>query len=228
MQITGSTRNGKGVCPSPDAFWLRLSVMKVNLLDPYATLWGKEVIMKKALSVFGRAFFCALALVFVSAFVSCKESDDDEGEVIAELSEFPSSLKGTWKSSGGDSYVISETAFENYMYDGAEASYSLNYKGGAEVEGAAEPTYYLWYQSPETYTYSMTYGTDTYEGTYYTENYYTAVRVIVKSETVLDVSCACDASYKTEDPDFATVKSTFRIGNGFFPSNVEYTKVAID
>ena len=185
--------------------------------------------MKKALSVFGRAFMVALALVFVSGLVSCKESDDEEEEYIPILPYSPGSVLGTWKSAKGDSYVFTENTFVNYMYDGAKAEYTLNLVDAAEVEGTENPTYYLYYKAPETSSYSGSYVdgegvTQTYSGTYYTKDYYTAVRVIVKSATVLDISTACNASYKTEDASLATVKSDFTIANGFFGSNIEYTK----
>lgn len=180
--------------------------------------------MKKALSVFGRAFMVALALVFVSGLVSCKESDDGEEESIPILPYSPVSVLGTWKSAKGDSYVFTENTFVNYMYDGAKAEYTLNLVDAAEVEGTENPTYYLYYTAPETFTYSSEYDGVVYSGTYYTKDYYTAVRVIVKSSTVLDISTACNADFKTEDASLATVKSDFTIANGFFGSNIEYTK----
>ncbi|MCR5218522.1 hypothetical protein [Treponema sp.] len=177
--------------------------------------------MKKALSAFSRAFFIALSIFMVSGLISCK-SDDDSSPVTFEISEVPSALQGTWLSSADDSYDITNDTFVNYMYEGAKESYTLNFVGAAEVEGTEKPTYYLYYKSPETYTY--TYGD--YSGTYYTKNYYTAVRVIVESDTVLDICCACNKdTYVSEAVDLETVVSDFTIDGGYFERNTEYTKL---
>ena len=177
--------------------------------------------MKKALNaVFGRAFVFALAASLTFCFVSCKESDDEEEET-TPVASVPAELVGTWKSASGDTYVIGKSTFSNYMYDGADASYTINLVEVSELKETENLTYYLYYQSPE--SFPMVYGGVSY-GNYYTKNYYTAVRVIVKSDSVLDICCACNAEFKSEDADFETVKNTFTIGNGFFGSKIEYTK----
>ena len=176
--------------------------------------------MKSARFYLGRTLLALCAVLFISSgFVSCKQ-DDDSAEQTYELSKIAPELAGTWKSTWGDSYTITATTFTNYQYEGADASYTLNLVAAAKVEGTDKPTYYLYYKSPETYTYSSEYNGVTYSGTYYTKGYYTAVRVIVTSDHSLDICCAYNNV--SEDKSLSKVKKDFTISNGYFGSNTEY------
>lgn len=170
---------------------------------------------------FSKLLVAVMLVASLSMLSGCKPAEDETGKTKVEL---PEAIKGTWKNAtSGDSYIISNDKILNTFSDVENAAWSLNNVEIVKLDGTTKDTYILYCQSPETYTYSMTYEGQTYEGTYYNKDYYTAIYIEVVSETAIKISCAAKNSSSAEDKDLDKVKK-YSDTDGYFTLKPEYEK----
>lgn len=153
-------------------------------------------------------FVCALA------FTGCKKPTDPVDET--KKVELPSTIKGSWKSSTGDIYIIKDDCFINTYSDETNACYSLKNIEIAKVEGTPNDTYYLYCKAEADQYY------EDWDYTFYHADCYTAIYIEVISDSALKISCA----YKTESENKSldTVKTEYTDSNGYFSNKPEYVK----
>ena len=172
--------------------------------------------LAKAKKLFASIF---VLLTLTIGITSCLPDATDPETTSVDL---PQSIVGTWQSSYGDKYIISDDKLINTYTDVAGAQYSLNVIDIKQIEGTENNSYYLYLQSPEDYSYE--YSGITYY--YYHKNYYTAFYIEVLSDSTLKISGACNSTtWESENSDYDTVLSDFTLGNGYFGNQPEYTLV---
>ena len=171
--------------------------------------------LAKAKKLFASIF---VLLTLTIGITSCLPDATDPDTTSVDL---PQSIVGTWQSSFGDKYIISDDKLINTYTDVAGAQYSLNVIDIKQIEGTENNSYYLYLQSPEDYSYEYS-GTTYY---YYHQNYYTAFYIEILSDSTLKISGACNAIFESENSDYDIVLNNFNIDKGYFGNQPEYTKV---
>ena len=188
--------------------------------------------MKSIRFSFRRAAVLASALLLLSlsfGLTSCKTDDEDNSLVQAYLLTqqdsitLPAAIKGTWTSSAGDTYVITNSSFTNYSSTDTTATPYYTWKILSYAVDPTDPTISYIY-AKITQLGSANYGGIDYpaEGTI---GYYTAAYIKVVDANTIQISCAYDnTNYTNCDQSLETVKTTFTDANGYFGYKPNYTR----
>lgn len=184
--------------------------------------------MKSIRFSFRRAAVLASALLLLSlsfGLTSCKTDDEDNSLVQAYLlTQQPNtSIKGTWTSAAGDTYVITDSSFTNYSSSDTTATPYCTWEIVSSAVDSTDPTITYIY-GKITQLGSANYGGIDYpaEGTI---GYYTAAYIKVVDANTIQISCAYDTTnYTNCDQSLETVKTTFTDENGYFGYKPNYTR----
>ena len=172
------------------------------------------------------ALLCVLLLAFV--FTGCQDPNNvvtptDEDVITVELSPLPEGLKGTWTSTFGEVFEITDTTLSNGGYWGENGAWLDSYAGdNLTVVKADETSGIIYIKYTRAATASWTYSTDPAEAPDVGKWYAVAYKNLTESS--VELAGAAKNGGKTSTKTLAAATKEFTVANGYFGTYSECSK----